>query len=339
MDRDNFENIDDMEEKNHNDDFDNTFIMIRHKGIFMPSPLKKGDKVAFISPASTVKEEYVIGAMKRFEERGFIPVLMKHALNHSSGSYSATKGERLLDLIDAIEDNDIKAIFCTRGGYGCVQMLPNFSYSIVASHPKWLIGFSDVSALLAMWYVSDVASIHGPMAKHLATMPEDDPCTNALFNILESGGRFKYLMPASPYNRQGIASGILRGGNMAVLNGLAGTPYDILDVDPEEDVILFFEDVNEPIYAIERMLWRLSLSGALDSVKGIIFGKFTEYKPDRNFESVEQMLDFWTERMLIPDIPIVFDFPIGHVDLNYPLVEGAKVELEVTDDTVSLKTI
>ena len=316
-------------------------MMDKHNGIYFPQPLKKGDKVAFISPASEVKEEYVKGAMLRFIERGYEPILMPHALGEADGSFSSNKVDRLDDLVTSIEDPEIKAIFCNRGGYGCVQLLPNLSHSLISKNPKWLIGFSDVSALHALWYKSDIASIHGPMAKHLATEPADDPCTEALFNMLEGGGSFSYMMPStSPYNREGAASGILRGGNWAVLNGLAATPYDILDTDNEEkDVILFLEDISEPIYALERMLWRLSLSGALLNLKGIIFGQFTEYKPDKNFKTVEDMLVYWLKSLMVKDIPVVFNFPTGHVKENYPLTEGATVELAVDSDKVSIHTI
>lgn len=316
------------------------FMMVRHKGLVIPQPLKKGDKIAIIAPASAVKEEYVLGAAAVIAERGYEPVIMPHAIGHTTGSYSADKGDRLVDLIDALEDSKIRAILCARGGYGCVQLLPNLSYNTIASKPKWLIGYSDVSALLAAWYVSDIASIHGPMAKHLTLEDPDDPCTNALFNILETGGHFDYIFPSSPMNEPGQATGTLLGGNMAVLSGLAGTPYDILNLDKtEDDVILFFEDISEPIYCIERMLWRLVLTGTLTMVKGLIFGRFTEYKPDKNFQTVEEMINFWRMRMLIPPIPIVYDFPIGHVKENFPLIEGARVELEVTETVVSLKTI
>lgn len=317
------------------------FMMVNRKSVFLPQPLKQGDKIALLSPASTVKEEYVFGAMAKFMERGYEPILMPHAIGHTEGSFAASKSDRLTDLIDALENPEIRAIFCTRGGYGCVHLLPNFSYGMIARNPKWLIGFSDVSALLAMWYVSDIASIHGPMAKHIATKPDDDPCTNALFNLLATGGRFDYLLPSNPLNRVGKANGVLRGGNMAVLNGLAATPYDILDIrGRDKDVILFFEDISEQIYAIERMLWRLNLSGTLMSVKGLIFGQFTEYNPDKNFNTMEEMVSHRLDRMLIPPgVPVVFDFPVGHVDLNYPLTVGANVQLEVTEETVSLKTI
>ena len=317
--------------------------MIRPKSIFYPSPLKKGDKVAFISPASAVKEEYVLGAMERFMERGYQPVLMPYALGHESGSFAASKGDRLMDLFDALEDPEYKAIFCNRGGYGCAQLLINFSYDMISRNPKWLIGFSDISALHAMWYSSDIASIHGPMAKHLCTLPADDPCTEALFDMLENGGRFDYTVAPHEYNREGKVTGTLRGGNLAVLNDLSATCYDILDLkegEQEEGVILFFEDIAEPIYKVNRMLWRLILSGSLTRVKGIIFGQFTEYRPDKNYATMEDMIHELVEFSVIPhDIPIAYNFPVGHTDLNYPLTEGAKVEFEVTPFSVRLRSL
>lgn len=322
------------------DIFPDMHFFVRHNSTFFPAPLKKGDKIALLSPASAVKEEYVLGAMTRIMERGYEPVLMKYALGHESGSYSAPKGERVIDLFNALEDSDIKAILCTRGGYGCCQLLANFSYGIIASNPKWIIGFSDVSALLAMWYNSHVASIHGPMAKHLATRPGNDPCTEALFNILESGGKFDYTVAPHEFNQEGKATGILKGGNLAVLTDLAGTPDDLLSSQIEEPVILFFEDINEPIYKVNRMLWRMVLSGEIITVKGIIFGQFTDYKPDANFDTMEEMIHELVERTIIPKhIPIAYNFPTGHTDENYPLVEGAKVELEVSSLFVKLKTV
>lgn len=332
--------MDDLNFPQGNNLEDGSRFHVRHKGIFFPAPLKKGDKIALVSPASAVKEEYVLGAMQKIMERGYEPVLMPNALGHVSGSFAATKAERLIDLFEALQDPEIKAILCTRGGYGCCQLLNNISYGMVANNPKWLIGFSDVSALLAMWYRSDIASVHGPMAKHLATMPDNDPCSEALFRMLENGGRFDYSIDSHPANHPGQASGILRGGNLAVLNDLSATPYDILcSKDKEDGVILFLEDIAEPIYKVNRMLWRLYNSGFLLNLKGLIFGQFTEYKPDLNFDSMEDMIQDFIERNMLPPIPVVFDFPVGHTDLNYPLTEGAKVELLVDRDFVRIHTI
>lgn len=306
--------------------------------IFYPAPLRPGDKIALLSPASAVKEEYVMGAMERILERGYEPILMPDALGPASGSFSSDKINRFINLVDALEDNEIKAILCNRGGYGCVQLLPNLTFKMVSMHPKWIIGFSDVSALLALWYKAGVASIHGPMAKHLATMPAHDKCTDSLFDILENGGSFSYEFPASKLNHCGEGSGNLIGGNLAVLNDLANTPCDLLSPEEAEGSILFFEDISEPIYAVERMLWRLELSGVLQKAKGLIFGQFTEYKPDKNFNSMEEMISRFLELSSKPEIPVVFDFPIGHTDVNYPLTEGAHVSLSVTPERVSLST-
>ena len=306
--------------------------------MIFPEPLKRGDKVAFVSPASPVKDEYVEMAMARFFERGYEPVLSDYALGHTSGSYAAGRAQRLMDLYDALEDREIKAIFCNRGGYGCVSLINEFTDSFVANNPKWIIGFSDVSALLAKWFVSGVASIHGPMAKHLASMPANDPCTLALFNILETGGDFSYIFESSPLNRSGEATGILRGGNLAVLNGLAATPYDILNYSRDEDYILFFEDISEPIYAVERMLWRLYLSGALTKAKALIFGQFTEYKPDRNFRIMEEMISGFVNSKSF-SIPVIFNFPTGHTDVNFPLVVGSRIKLIVDSSQVSISSM
>ena len=312
---------------------------MKHRGIKYPEPLKKGDKIALISPASAVKKEYVDGATERLKERGYEPVLMPHALDHVDGSFASSRKERLSDLLQAIENPEFKAIFCTRGGYGCCQLLMDLSPEFISRHPKWIIGFSDISALHALWYHSGVASIHGPMAKHLATMPEDDPCTLALFDILENGCRFDYTVSPHANNRHGFAKGVLRGGNLAVLNDLSATPYDILDIKTDEDVILFLEDISEPIYKVNRMLWRLLNSDSLQRVKGIIFGRFTEYKPDANFSSMEDMIHHFVKASIPDDIPIVYKFPTGHTDINFPLVEGAEVDLEADDLRVRLRTV
>ena len=309
-------------------------------GIYYPASLNRGDKIALISPASVVKEDYVMGAMQRIMERGYEPVLLKYALGHEDGNFAASRGDRLMDLFDALENPDYKAILCTRGGYGCSQLLINFSHEIIAKNPKWMIGFSDVSALLAMWCRSGIASIHGPMTKHLATKPAGDPCTESLFNMLENGGRFEYTVTTHDYNQYGKAKGILRGGNLAVLTDLADTPNDILNIrDYNEDIILFFEDINEPIYKVNRMLYRMLMNGTLSMVKGIIFGQFTDYKPDKNFSTMEDMIKNLLDHSIVPkDIPIVYNFPVGHTDYNYPLTVGAKVELTVTEASVRLKT-
>lgn len=308
--------------------------------ITFPSPLPPGGTVAIVSPATIVKEEFVEGAADFFRTRGYECIVMPSALGPSSGSFAAAHNARLNDLRDAVENPEVNAILCARGGYGCVHLIADSRLAAsVADNPKWIVGFSDVSALHALWYSCGVASIHGPMAKHLSVESPDDTCSGELLRIMTRQPEMDYSFPSSPFNRLGCATGELRGGNLAVLNGLAGTPFDLLSVASDEDVILFIEDISEKIYAVERMLMRLYLSGSLTHLKGLIIGQFTEYSPDRNFESMEAMIDALLTRCGITDIPVAFNFPVGHVSRNYPLIEGAMVRLEVTPASVILKSI
>lgn len=304
---------------------------MNYNTITTPTPLRKGDKIAIVSPASVVKEEYVRGTADFIRRRGYEPVIFPHALGPHDGSFAASRQQRTEDLQQAVADPQIKAIFCSRGGYGCTQLLTDLSPEQVADNPKWIVGFSDVSALLALWYRSGVASIHGPMAKHLATHPDDDFCSEALFNILESGGNFDYSVPSHIYNVPGECEGTIVGGNFAVLNDLIGSMYDVLiPRHTEKDIILFLEDINEPIYKVNRMLWHLYNSEVFLKIKGIIFGQFTDYHPDANFESMDDMIKEFLDNPFIKAMPVVFDFPVGHTDINFPIVEGARVKLSVT---------
>lgn len=296
--------------------------------IIFPSPLTKGDKIAIISPASHILPDYVDGACNAIAQLGFQPVVSNHCKGQCGG-YSGTIEQRLADFLEALHNPEVKAILCSRGGYGVVHLLEYLSADDIAENAKWLIGFSDISALHAAMVASGVASIHASMAKHLTQFGVDDEATVALFNILQ-GKLPTYQTPSHAFNKPGTASGTLTGGNMAVLCGLLDTEFDLLS----RGDILFIEDVGEEVYKIERMLYNLRLSGVLPMIKGLIVGRFTDYRnPDGNGDSMEQMV----KRMVEPyDIPVAFDFPVGHVDENMPLIEGAQVTLTVAD-TVTLQ--
>ena len=296
--------------------------------IIFPSPLTKGDKIAIISPASHILPDYVDGACNAIAQMGFQPVVGNHCKGQCGG-YSGTIEQRLADFLEALHNPEVKAILCSRGGYGVVHLLEYLSADDIAENAKWLIGFSDISALHAAMVASGVASIHASMAKHLTQFGVDDEATVALFNILQ-GKLPTYQTPSHAFNKPGTATGTLTGGNMAVLCGLLDTDFDLLS----RGDILFIEDVGEEVYKIERMLYNLRLSGVLPMIKGLIVGRFTDYRnPDGNGDSMEQMV----KRMVEPyDIPVAFDFPVGHVDENMPLIEGAQVTLTVAD-TVTLQ--
>lgn len=316
----------------------------------VPKCLKKGDRVAIVSPATIVNPDYIDGAARMLASEGFEPMVAPHAKGPCSGSYAAEDAGRIADLVDAWRDPSIRAILCARGGYGCNHLIGNLPIDLVRSDPKWLIGFSDVSALHALSLRAGVVSLHAPMAKHLSLLPADHYCTRALLRILSEGLPVKYFAPPHELNTTGEAEGILVGGNLAVINGLAATPFDPL-LPPDGKVaplkqdaalesvslrnsprILFIEDVSEAIYAVERMLIRLSLAGTLDSLAGIVVGHFTEYRPDRNHPDMETMI----ARLVGGRCPTAFGFPAGHTDDNLPLPLGGRARLSVTAEGTTL---
>ena len=216
--------------------------------------------------------------------------------------------------------------------HGAVHLVDKIDFTAFREHPKWLLGFSDITALHNLFQKNGYASLHSLMARHLSVEPEEDPCVAYLKDIL-FGNLPVYTCEKHKLNRQGTAEGILRGGNMAVAYGLRGTPYDI----PAEGTILFLEDVSERPHAIERMMYNLKLGGVLEKLSGLIIGQFTEYEEDCSLgkELYPALADLVKEY----DYPVCFNFPVGHVTHNLPLINGAKVELTVGKKNVELKFI
>lgn len=282
--------------------------------------LLKGAKIAICSPAGKIKPEIVEDAVKVLEGQGWKVQVMPHALGEH-GSFSGTPDERFADLRDAFADPDVRAILCSRGGYGVVHILDRLSELPVEDDPKWVIGFSDISAMHALMASKGIASIHSSMCSAIRRGPED-PDNAALFDILR-GERPAHIFEGHKFDRQGIATGTLRGGNVAVIADLINTPYDMI----QGDIILFIEDVAEPIYKIERILCQLKLSGVFDKLKGLIVGQFTEYKPDNDHPDMETMI---ADIVRPYDFPVAFNVPVGHVDHNIPLIESATVTLKVS---------
>lgn len=286
--------------------------------------LKQGDKVAIIAPGSPVKPEYVHGACRELEKRGYHPVLMPHTLGKPDGIYASSAADRISDFILAWSDPEVKAILCARGGYGSVQLLPEIS-EFLRSHyelpPKWLIGFSDITVFHTLLSSLGIPSVHGPMAKNIAITPGES--IELLFELLTGQVTSQTLNTTHPYNFPGKAEGILTGGNLATYMGLPPA----LRGNPEGK-ILFIEDVGEQIYEINRMLWRLHLEGFLSKFAGIVVGQFTEYRPDRSYEKMEDMIrDTFNSFGL--RCPVIFDYPAGHIDNNLPIVMGEIAHISI----------
>lgn len=295
--------------------------------MIIPPYLKPGDKIAIISPATEVKPEYIDGAEAYLRRRGYRPVVMPHAKGPRCGTFAASDAERLSDLKAALTDSEVRLIFCSRGGYGCVHLLEHIPVEMVAANAKWLLGFSDISALHALWQTAGVCSLHASMAKQLTEAPDSD-VTEQTMQILEgklATAEHPYQAGSLRFEGEDKDAPRLVGGNLAVLNGLAGTPWDVLSAERLKGKVLVLEDVGEKIYQVERMLTRLHLSGALKAPERIVFGQFTDYKADRNFPTMEAMIESrmreWSDREEWSS-----GESFGHIDENLPLPLGYSVK-------------
>ena len=293
--------------------------MTDRQTLIYPAPLREGDKIVFCSPAGLIAPEKVEAAAEVLRGQGWRVVIMPHAFGEH-GSFSGTPDERYADLSDALLDPEVKAIICSRGGYGVVHILDRLNRLDLRANAKWIAGFSDISALHALMSVNGIASLHSSMAAHIM-LGADDPDNAAMFAILR-GERPAYTFDGHNFDRCGVATGKLLGGNVAVIAELISTPYDII----VPGSILFIEDIAEPIYKIERILYQLKLSGVLGRLNGLIVGQFTDYTPDSNFNDMYEMIRDATASY---DYPVAYNAPIGHVDHNIPLIESAQVTLKV----------
>ncbi|MDE6222371.1 MAG: LD-carboxypeptidase [Muribaculaceae bacterium] len=284
-----------------------------------PPLLSRGDTIALLSPASAIDPALLDGAAAAIASAGYRPMIMPGAKG-CCGSFSASATRRLADLQAAVDNPAVKAIVCGRGGYGAVHLLDRLRLT----RPVWLAGFSDISALHALWHINSFRSIHSSMAKELTrSLCPGNEANLRLFEILRTGHMPPIQFDAHPLNRPGTARGTLHGGNLAVLDGLVGTPFDLLTLP---DTILVIEDIAEPIYKVERMLWRLKLAGVFDRLKGLVVGQFTDYRPSADWADMYSMI---ASAVGGYSFPVAFNAPIGHIDANLPFVQGASVCLAV----------
>ena len=300
--------------------------MYQGKKIVQPSYLKEGDKVALVSPAYWIPQEALEQAAETIRSWGLQPVIGPHTNSLNVNAYAGTADERAADLLWALEDDAVKAIVCSRGGYGAIHLLNRIPQECYRQHPKWFIGHGDITTLLYIIVGAGVMCIHGPMAFQIASCQE--PASSITRNIL-FGTLPQYKIPGNPYNRMGCAEGILVGGNLSSYSSIVGTKYHI---PPKQDIILFIEEVEESLHSIDRLFYLLRLQLDFERVKGIIFGTFSSIKYDLQYGSVEQMLIAHLHEY---EIPVCCGFPVGS-NSCIPLIEGAMCSLEVSLDKAVL---
>lgn len=300
--------------------------------------LLSGSKVALVAPAGRVKREEIETCLQKLKEWKFEPVFGEHLFDDFffGYHYAGMPENRLKDLQWALSSPEIDAIWCARGGYGCAHLLKELSPNGFLEKPKWLVGYSDITAIHQWLQKNGIPSIHGVTAKLLNT----DYSSETFSSIQEvfCGPISDYTFESETANCSGKATGRLIGGNLSILYSLVGTSYSATQAGD----ILFIEDWNENWYALDRMLTSLIQSNYFDGINGIIIGNFTrmDVKEDHldfhsSFDSTSYQI---IKKILSPlDIPLAFGFPAGHTGDNRAIVLGLDVTLEVGSNSASLK--
>lgn len=286
--------------------------------------LKKGDTIAIVAPAKAIEKEYIDFAVDYFKKQGFNIIVGKNCLQQHH-YFAGTDEERLADFQEALDNPEIKAIICARGGYGCVRIVDHIQWASLLNQPKWIVGFSDVTVFHQRINLLGLQSIHGSMPLNFKDNSEE--ALSTLLNHLQ-GVHSQIEIPSHEMNIHGKTEGVLIGGNLSILYSLLGTDDEV----DFQDTILFIEDLAEQLYHIDRMLFAFKKAGVLSQLKGVIVGGMTDMK-DTAVPFGQTIEELILSHISPYKIPLVFDFPAGHIDDNRALVFGKKVALTVCDST------
>jgi muramoyltetrapeptide carboxypeptidase len=288
-----------------------------------PTPLRQGDRIRIVCTARSAVLDEILPAAEWIRNLGF-RVEYGETLGKTDGQFGGTDDERAADLQNAINDSGVRAIWCARGGYGTARILDKIDLTPLKENPKWVIGFSDITALHAALYQQGIVSLHAPMP--LTFNQNSD--TSIAFGLLLSYLMGKYTPLSWERNAMdisGTATGRIFGGNLSVLYSLRGTPYDV----DTAGTLLFLEDIDEYLYHIDRMCTNLHQGRKFDNVAGLISAKFTKMN-DNTVPFGHNANDIVSRYANINAIPVqCFDAPFGHVDYNLPLLHGAMATLDV----------
>lgn len=294
--------------------------------IIVPPYLRKGDTVGLVCPAGYMAESRVETCVNVLHNWGY-RVKMGHTVGNQHHYFSGTDTERLDDLQSMIDDNDVKAILCARGGYGTSRIIDKLNWKKFRKHPKWIIGYSDVTVLNCHLFSQlKTASMHAPMAGAFAEANGEDEYVITLKNAL-AGENLVYKSPVHSNNRYGNVNGILLGGNLSIMAHLIGTP----SMPKLKGAILFLEDVGEYLYSIDRMLVQLERSGKFKEIAGLIIGGFTDLK-DTIIPMGQNIYEIIQQRIKPYNFPVAFDFPVSHGRDNVALRVGMNHSFEVNQN-------
>lgn len=286
-----------------------------------PRALVSGSRLVVVAPSSPFEQEPFAAGLALLRAR--YDVIHRTDLVARDGFLAGDDARRLTELQDAINDDSVDAIVAARGGYGATRLIDRLDLSALSRRAKLLVGFSDVTALHALWAGAGVRSVHGPMVASLGT--QGALAAEQLCAVLE--GQVPEpclgLTVWSEGHARGPVKGVLLGGNLTVLTALIGTPY----FPSLAGAVVFLEDVGERPYRVDRMLTTWRQAGALRAVAGVVLGAFTQCEPGPDGCTVEEVL---RTNLSALGVPVASGLRAGHIDDNQPLPLGAPVELDVT---------
>ncbi len=294
----------------------------------IPPYLKKGDTVAIVCTARKFMPEEAKPAIELLESWG-LKTKLGRTIGLDSCQLGGTDVERAADLQQMMDDDNVKAVWCARGGYGTVRIIDLLDFTKFSKKPKWIMGFSDVTVLHSHLNTLGIATLHSIMPFTVPNAPEKVKQTlkDALF-----GTKLSYVLPSKSYDVKGKAEGELVGGNISILYSLLGSSSSI----STQDKILFIEDLDEYLYHVDRMMYNLKRNGYFENAKGIIVGSMRDMH-DNEIPFGQNEVQIITAIAKEYDIPIAFEFCAGHQKDNRTLVLGSQVSFEVNDKEILLQ--
>ena len=300
--------------------------------IKIPPYLQKGDTIGLVCPAGFMPVEKVSECIRVINEDWGFTTKVGITIGQQYHYFSGTDEERIEDLQHMLDDENVKAILCARGGYGLTRIIDKIDFTNFKKNPKWIIGFSDVTILHSHIYRNySTSTLHAPMANAFNEDGFKNEFVQSLWHVLE-GKKIKYQCKNHEFNKKGEGIGELVGGNLSLLAHLIGTESDI----KTKGRILFIEDVGEYLYNIDRMMYQLKRSGKLDKLAGLIVGGFTDMK-DTERPFGQTVYEIIRDAVAEYDYPVCFDFPVSHGKENYALKIGVGYKLKVGNNKATLE--
>jgi len=294
------------------------------RDLIKPPYLKKGDTIMILSPAGRIRDKASVDAGIELANHWGLVVFFGNHLLSQDNTFAGTDAQRLDDMQKALDDPSIKAIWAARGGYGAVRIVDDLDFTKFFEHPKWIIGYSDITVFHNRLHELGYQTIHGqmPLTIHLED-PVQKQSLLSLHNAL-FGKKLSYKLTTSKKNRQGESIGQLVGGNLSIV-------YSMLESNTTLNMngkVLFIEDVGEALYHIDRMMISLKRAGYFNNCKGLIVGNFKLKKNEGNKfgKTLEEIV---LDAVEGTNFPVIFDFPAGHIDDNRTLILGSYVDLKV----------